>query len=66
MSIVAYSIKMLEIYFPNFRWRYIGAGHRNQFTTVRLVLDLLELGFMGVGDLQAFVNVVFDRLENLN
>ena len=58
--------EILDLYFPNVTWRYIGAGQEMHRLSLKLVLIMFELGLWDYEDLSQLVNILLLKLENLN
>jgi hypothetical protein len=56
---------LLENYFPNVTWRYIGGGQEMHRWSLYLLLQIFELGLFKVEELGELVNVLLQKLENL-
>jgi hypothetical protein len=56
---------LLENYFPNVTWRYIGANQEMHRRTLAILLKLFELGLMEVDGLPELLSALLPRLENL-
>jgi hypothetical protein len=57
--------KLLDLYFPNVTWRYIGGGQEMHRWTLLLMLQMFELGFFEAEEMQDLVNLLLQKLENL-
>jgi hypothetical protein len=57
--------KILDLYFPNVTWRYIGGGQQMHRWSLQLVLVMFELGLWEYEELNDIVSVLFQKLENL-
>ena len=58
-------LKILDLYFPNVTWRYIGGGQQMHRWSLQLVLVMFELGLWNYDELHELVNILFQKLENL-
>jgi hypothetical protein len=56
---------LLENFFPNVTWRYIGGGQEMHRRTLTIILRLFELGLMEVDEMPEFTALLLQKLENL-
>jgi hypothetical protein len=60
-----FSFKMLDLYFPNVTWRYVGGGQEMHRWSLLLMLDMFELGYFEADEMPDLVNLLLQKLENL-
>jgi hypothetical protein len=56
---------LLENFFRNVTWRYIGGGQEMHRRTLTIILRLFELGLMEVDEMPEFTALLLQKLENL-
>ena len=64
-DIKKFVFKMLDLYFPNVTWRYIGAGQEMHRWSLLLMLNMFEAGLYQADEMQELVNILLQKLENL-
>lgn len=64
-NIKKFMFKLMDLYFPNVTWRYVGAGQQMHKWCLSLMLSLFELGLFEYSELNDVVNALFQSLENL-
>jgi hypothetical protein len=60
-----FAFQLLELYFPNVTKRYVSKGEEMHRLSLLLVLHLFELGLFTAAEMQDFVNILLQKLENL-
>jgi hypothetical protein len=60
-----FTYRLLDLYFPNVTWRYIGGGQEMHRWTLLLLLEIFEMGFFKAEEMQELVNLLLQKLENL-
>jgi hypothetical protein len=56
---------LLENFFPNVTWRYVGGNQEMHRRTLTIILRLFELGLMEVDEMPEFTGLLLQKLENL-
>lgn len=60
-----FTFKLLDLYFPNVSWRYIGGDQEMNRWTLHLLLKIFEMGWFDQSELIELVNLLLSKLENL-
>ena len=64
-DIKQFTYKLLDLYFPNVTWRYIGASQEMHRWSLLLMLRMFELGLFKAEEMHGLLNLLLQKLENL-
>ena len=56
---------LLENYFPNVSWRWIGSGHHAHTKTLELIVLTLELGLWEAGEMRDLLRDIYTKADTL-
>ena len=58
--------QVLDDFFPNVTWRYLGAGHHANRLALEIINFMFEIGLWEIDDLEDLLKLLTLKIENLN
>lgn len=56
---------LMENYFPNVGWRWIGAGHQAHVKTLEIIVHTLELGLWEANEIRELMRDIYSKADTL-